>query len=248
MSLLKSLFSNKKFLTPFIVIVSFLIIALLIGLIYTKDQPKFIPEETRGEVREGVKEEIVKPLEKVAPKVAEKIKASAYGLSSTGSIGNNNVENWQVYKSTNLGLKLEVPNNWSVYKSNETSISFTNAEEILELKELESKYRDTDFPFWGGRIVEITKLVSPPVSDPIRYIEGLFGTTGVTVENMKINNAEAYRVVDESPDRFGGGRGYYYYISLGGNWYEIALDYYLNQRIDDGFIETFERIAQSVKN
>jgi hypothetical protein len=75
---IKNFFSRPKVLIWGVIFISLLIIALLCWSIYTKDEPKIIPEETREDVRAGMKEAVAEPLKSVSLELGEAIENAAY--------------------------------------------------------------------------------------------------------------------------------------------------------------------------
>lgn len=143
--------SNPKVIKAAIFFATLLIIFGFLGLIYFKDQPNFIPKETRGQVREGIKEEIVKPLETVLPPLGEAIKKAEYKdtsvgtsnvsssstssdstQSSTGTTSTSTpTDNWKTYKNGKYGYEIKYPEDYVVDDNNVTvSISKGTNQEV----------------------------------------------------------------------------------------------------------------------
>lgn len=130
---------SKNGLVWGVISVSVLIIASVISLIisvYTKDEPKIIPQETRGAVREGVKEGVAEPVAKIAPQIGQAIINAAYkdspsgtDLKPTGPAGSNgapavDTSNWSVYRDEKLGFEIRYPEGYTVKNNNNvTSIA-----------------------------------------------------------------------------------------------------------------------------
>lgn len=130
---------NKRLLVISIVAVSVLIIAgtgYFFYLIYHKDEPKFVPGDTRGEVREGIKENIAEPLADVWPAVGEPLVNAVY----TTPAGTVTTDNWQTYTNKDLGITLKYPGGWKastndVYEEIVSSLSFWSETSYAAKKE-----------------------------------------------------------------------------------------------------------------
>lgn len=104
----KNFYKNPIFINIGILVVTAIILVGFVWLVYSKDQPKIIPPETRGKIREGVKEEVVKPVKSVFPRIGEGLSNAEYKpLTTPGQATNNNpvlnneTADWQTYKSPN---------------------------------------------------------------------------------------------------------------------------------------------------
>jgi hypothetical protein len=119
---------TKKALLIGIIVVSVLVplsVFVLIGSIYTKDQPKVVPPEVRKEVRGTIKEDIVEPIAKIFPGVGQPIANAAYKEPSNNvrpnlSNGINQSDptaDWKVYKDEKLGFEIKYPGSYAVDRS-----------------------------------------------------------------------------------------------------------------------------------
>lgn len=112
MNKLKRLFSNKNFLISLIAVTTILIVVTFLTLIYTKDKPSFVPEETRGEVREAIKTVVAEPIGSVAPAVGRLIKEAAYEKPIAVSV--DRYEGWQAYQNKDFKFEFNYPQGWII--------------------------------------------------------------------------------------------------------------------------------------
>ncbi len=102
---------KKTILVTSIVVVSFLAVSgigYFFYLIYHKDQPTFVPGDTRGDIRESIKENIAEPLADVWPAVGEPLVEAVY----TAPANATGTEGWQSYINADLGIELKYPEGW----------------------------------------------------------------------------------------------------------------------------------------
>lgn len=115
-------FRNKKVLLWWIVLVGSLIflgIIYFFYLVYHKDKPVFVPEETRKDVRGSIEENVAQPLAKVWPKLGKALLDASFNNQSNvinSQSDNSNVidptANWQTYESRDLGISFKYPQGW----------------------------------------------------------------------------------------------------------------------------------------
>lgn len=137
----KDFYKNPIFIKVGILVVTAIILFSLIWLIYSKDQPKIVPPETRGKIREGVKEEIVKPIKSVFPGVGESLSNAEYKPSTTpGTATNNNpvlnneTADWQTYQNEEIGYSLKYPENWAKRETNNNNGVVIFSSQYLEFQ------------------------------------------------------------------------------------------------------------------
>lgn len=131
----KDFYKNPIFIKVGILVVTAIILFSLVWLIYSKDQPKIVPPETRGKIREGIKEEIVKPVKSVFPGVGESLSYAEYKPSTTtnkitsdDSVSNSETSDWQTYRNTEIGFSLKYPETYTLENINNV-ISITPKED-----------------------------------------------------------------------------------------------------------------------
>jgi len=118
----KSKDNKKKYLIIGVICTSILIVAgigYFFYLVYHKDQPSFVPGETRGDIREGIKEIIAEPLANVWPSVGDAMVGAAY-VAPTVQDPTDPTANWQTYKNEELGIEFKYPEGWKadIYNQN----------------------------------------------------------------------------------------------------------------------------------
>lgn len=115
---IKAFFSNRRNLTILISVVSFLIVAaliVLIWMIYTKDEPKVIPEDVKGKIRKGI-EDTGNAVKVVSPTVGQAIVDASFdnqpaqSTSPSTSSSTSDTSDWKTYTSS-LGFSVKYPGN-----------------------------------------------------------------------------------------------------------------------------------------
>lgn len=252
---------SKNGLVWGVISVSVLIIASVISLIisvYTKDEPKIIPQETRGAVREGVRGGVAEPVAKIAPQIGQAIINAAYkdspsgsDLKPTGPAGSNgapavDTSNWSVYRDEKLGFEIRYPEGYTQYRRESKQISFASKSDIQKLDYDEKKYMDTGFPYWGGKLYQLKITENAGHNTLIDYAKTEYGSEA-SIESMLVDGKLFMKVIDRGPDRYGGGTGFYYITEKNNQIYEIGLDYFFDQKPDNLRVEYLGLIARSLK-
>lgn len=124
---LKDIFKSKKFYIITVIILTVGIIKLLAIFIYTKDEPKMVPEKAREEVRGGLKE-VAEAISVVTPKLSEVLVEAAYTPEKELE---TDISDWQTYKSDIYGFELRFPENWKSYEG-EKIVSYSPSEDSLD--------------------------------------------------------------------------------------------------------------------
>ena len=245
----KSFLKDKRTIKTAIIILTAAIFILIIWLfvsIYTKDKPKTIPEETRGAIREGIKEQIGEPIKSLNQAMGDAIIDAAYTENTTINqtpSNNTNTDTWQTYKNPEYGYEVKYPEGWVAYSQGATAVSFTDSSNKKKLDEYAIQYRDTDFPYWGGMLLDINRIdnFTQSLDD---YIKSAFYDKGKALSSITDNNFSVIYYEDKGPNRFGGGTGYYYFIKPTNTnvLFEIGVDFYMDQPIDSNLLNLMRNV------
>lgn len=238
----KDIFKNKKFYIIAIILLTVAIIKILAIFIYTKDEPKVVPEKAREEVRGGLKE-AAEAISVVTPRLSEALVEAAYTPPATNQV---DTSNWQTYKSEIYEFEVKYPSEMQISDRVIGDIFIADIDEVEKLESDNEKESESDNLFWGGRGIAVE--VINKTGNLLNFVEGQFGKEGVSYNKVLINGLSGLYVEDRSPDRFGAGVGYYYFLDGETKWYEISLDYFYNQKESNQLNETFKIIANSFKN
>lgn len=242
MNKLKELFSNKKFLIFSIITTTILIVVTFLALIYVKDKPAFLPEETRGEIREIIKNDVGTPIEKVVPVVGKRIIEAAYVAPVVNA---DLYEGWLVFHDQGLGIKLKYPASWETFDEQGAIKVFGKRGTESELAALKKQFIDTDVPIFADRVIFLTSVDASGIK---QYSESILSdnNTGSIISNYLKGSNESYLVIDSGPNRFGGGVGYHLVFSKGSNLYELSLAT-INAAEDSEIVSDFFRIINSIE-
>jgi len=128
----KKHFSKRRNIIVWIIVISLTIVSLFFCLIYTKDSPAFIPEETRGEIRESIKESVAKPIKSVSLPIGEAIEDVAYDGGDVEANEGGEVDpikGWSTYVNEEYGFSLKYPEGWGIIRSDQGIFSIAPDED-----------------------------------------------------------------------------------------------------------------------
>lgn len=258
---MKSFFSKRSNIVIVISIVSFLIIFLVayfFWLIYTKDKPNFIPEETKGKIRKGIEEGIGENVKDAAPNLGQAIIDASFdnknggqesGADASSNPGDaNSTEGWVEYKIPSLNLTFKIPSDWTKWESIDNNYAFSKKSDVNQLKELQKKAEDSDQMYWAGKSIGVVTIPKGAgLNNSEEYIAKTFPGPGITNEELTINGRKMNYIVDRGPNRFGGGVGYYYIFEKDNRLFEVSLDYTYNQTPSSEYLEILREMAESIQ-
>jgi len=242
----KDFFSRPKVIKRTVIILTSAILLIfvlaLVWAIYTKDEPVFVPEEVRGNIQEAIADggEAIKTLsEPLGSAIVEAGYIHTLESATDSADGDNEATaNWP---NDELGISFKYPEGWVVEDSTEDSLYVYSPSMKEELNSFKERYDDTDFPYWGGLVLGVN-LVQEAEIVLRDYAENLYGEDGVKIENVQ----NGIYVEDSGPDRFGGGTGFYYYKKINDRYFELSLDFFVGQEIDQDLLDKFRDLAESL--
>jgi hypothetical protein len=245
----KDFFSRPKVIRRTVIILTsailLILVLTLVWVIYTKDEPVFVPEEVRGNIQEAIADggEAIKTLsEPLGSAIVEAGYIHTLESATDSADGDNEATaDWPTYTSEELGISFKYPEGWMVEKNTADSLYVFSPSMKDELNSLKEEYSDTDFPYWGGLVLGVNLMQE---SDIVLgdYAENLYGQDGVKIENVQ----NGIYVEDAGPDRFGGGTGFYYYKKINNRYFELSLDFFMGQEIDRDLLDKFKDLAESL--
>lgn len=115
----KEFFSRPKVIKWTVIILSVVIVVgaikALVWTIYTKDQPKFIPENVREDVRGAIIDKIGKPLQQISNPAGTFVINAAW--KSQGNMNgldkqDDKTKNWPTYTDEETGISFKYPEGW----------------------------------------------------------------------------------------------------------------------------------------
>lgn len=200
---IKTFFSNRRNLTILISVVSFLIVAVLIVLIwmiYTKDEPKVIPEDVKGKIRKGI-EDTGNAVKVVSPTVGQSIVDASFdnqpaqSSSTPGSVSISDTSDWQTYLGS--GFKFNFPGGWNAKDQTEQmtklGVLAKSSVVFITLDPLYSSFEKSRITF------QMKKSVKPE-----QDIESAFGGTSITSRtNIQVGGKQATLIKGVAPSTTG---------------------------------------------
>lgn len=238
----KDILKSKKFYIIAAILLTVAIIKVLAIFIYTKDEPKVVPEKAREEVRGGLKE-AAEAIAVVTPRLSETLVEAAYTPPTTNSV---DTSDWQTYVDEEHAFSFSYPEDMVISKNLVGDIFIVDSEDLEKLEKKRDSQLETDNLYWGGRGISIEQIQKS--GELLTFINNQLGDVGITIKDVNINGLRGYAVTDRSQDRFGGGVGYFYFLEKEDEWYVVSLDYFYGQEESNYLNEVFNRIAESFKN
>ncbi len=189
-----------------------LAIKLTVWEVYTEDQPKAIPEETRKDIR-GVVHDAAQAIKKVSEPLGMKIEEAEYKApSANNNQTNDETANWPVYENAEIGISLRYPPGWAVAPGeNSGNLSITNrADEYSGIYFYSGTASESDvLDWWAAKI---------------KNWDTGFGDPGETYLGGR--RVLVYREV-------GGMQGVYYVFGVNGRYYYVGANGQGNNYVEE---------------
>ena len=251
---IKNLFKKPWFYLGIVIVVFLGFVAFMASIYFYN--PAFIPSEFKKKTREVIDEDILGALKGIAPNLVENIQSKKFQeetptstTPSSSTPSTTPVENWPIYRNEKYGYEVRYPEGWKIYDERDSITIFTKESDIEQLKKDKIMYKNTDVPFMSGKTILLITHENQKEITLNQYLDNIFGNIGVTKERKIINGLEGFYIVDKGPNRFGGGTGYYYFTQDPNKkiFYELGIDFFLNQEIDQKLVQKLDLVANTFR-